>query len=79
MASSRTGTPTIIKLSRRICRIRGRLGASNLEARTSTEFAAAVALLAIACAAFELTDDQPGQIDQTGTVFLGDPDITGGV
>jgi hypothetical protein len=74
MAGSRTGTPTIIKLSRRICRLVGTWGASNLEAKTSPEFAAAVAALVIACHAFEALDDFPAQIDNTGPLSSKDPD-----
>lgn len=77
MSGSRTGTPTIIKLSRRICKLVAVWGASNLEARTTPEFAAAVAALVIACNAFEALDDFPGQIDNTGPTFGGDPDGLG--
>lgn len=63
MAGSRTGTPTIIKLARKICRLRATWGASNLAAATTAEFASAIAALAVACAAFEALDDQPAQID----------------
>jgi hypothetical protein len=77
MAGSRTGTPTIIKLARRICKLKAIWGAGNLEARTTPEFAAAVAALATACAAFEALDDFPAQIDNTGPVFAGDPDGLG--
>lgn len=65
MAGSKTGTPTIIKLARRICKLRAIWGASDLAARTTPEFAAAVAALATACAAFEALDDQPAQIDRS--------------
>lgn len=64
MAGSRTGTPSIIKLSRKICKLRATLGAANLAASTSAEFAAAVAALAVACAAFEALDNYPAQIDR---------------
>jgi hypothetical protein len=63
MAGSRSGTPTIIKLSRKICRLKNVWGAANLEAATSPEFAAAVAALVIACQAFEALDNFPAQID----------------
>lgn len=59
MAGSRSGTPTIIKLARRICKMRNLWGAADLEAKTSPEFKAAVDALAIACAAFEALDDFP--------------------
>lgn len=64
MAGSRTGTPTIIKLARKICRVRATWGASNLEASTTPEFAAAIAALAVACAAFEALDNAPAEIDR---------------
>lgn len=64
MAGSRTGTPTIIKLARKICRVRATWGAGNLEAATTPAFAAAITALAAACAAFEALDDQPAQIDR---------------
>jgi hypothetical protein len=76
MAGSKTGTPTIIKLVRRICRIKAIYGASDLAARTTTEYAAAVTALQAACAIFEALDDFPGQIDNTGPLFSGDPDGT---
>ena len=75
MAGSRTGTPTIIKLARRICKLKGIWGAQNLAARTTPEFAAAVDALQTACLAFEALDDFPGQIDNTGPSFQGDPDL----
>ena len=65
MAGSRTGTPTIIQLSRVICRVVSKLGAQDLAAKTSPEFKLAVDALVLACRAFELADDQPGQIDGT--------------
>lgn len=65
MAGSKTGTPTIIKLARRICKVRALWGASDLQAKTSPGFRAAVDALAIACAAFEALDDYPAQIDRT--------------
>jgi hypothetical protein len=64
MAGSRTGTPSIIKLSRKICKLKANFGASNLEDATTPEFAAAVDALAIACAAFEALDNFPAQIDR---------------
>jgi len=72
MAGSKTGTPTIIKLARRICKIRAIWGASDLETKTTEAFAAAVAALAVACAAFEALDDYPAQIDRTAPFGPGD-------
>lgn len=64
MAGTRSGTSTIIKLARRICKLKALWGASDLAARTSPEFAAAVAALVIACTAFEAADNFPAQIDR---------------
>lgn len=75
MAGSKTGTPTIIRLSRKICRMRSVYGASDLSAKTSPEFAAAVAALALACAAFEALDNYPAEIDETAP--FGVEDIEG--
>jgi len=63
--ASRTGTSSIISLSRHICRLVGIYGASDLAARTSTEFQAAVVALVAACTAFEALDDFPAQVDRT--------------
>jgi len=60
---SRTGTPLVIKLSRKICRVVSKYGAIDLESRTSVEFKAAVAALMLACAAFEAADNYPAEID----------------
>jgi len=74
MAGTRTGTPSIIRYARKICRLVNLYGANNLTARTTPEFAAAVTALVAACAAFEALDDLVGQIDNTGPNFTGDPD-----
>lgn len=74
MAGSRTGTPTIILLTRKICRLVALWGANDLAARTTAEFAAAVTALVAACAAYEALDDLVGQIDNTEPFFAGDPD-----
>ena len=66
MSGSKTGTGTIIRLSRRICRIVNRFGAADLALVSTPEMAAAVAALVIACEAFRLIDDFPGEIDQSG-------------
>lgn len=63
MAGSRTGSPTIIALARKICRIRAVWGAADLTAKTTSDFTAAITALALACAAFEALDEQPAQID----------------
>lgn len=66
MAGSRTGVPTIITLSRKICRVAVKLGASGLAEKTTPEFKLAIDALIVACTAFALLDDQPAQIDNTG-------------
>jgi len=75
MAGTKTGTPTIIKLSRKICKIVAVYGAGNLATVGGSEFAAAVSALVIACQAFEALDDQPGQIDSTVPIRSGE-DVT---
>lgn len=64
MAGSRTGTSSIYYLAKKICRIVGVYGASDLSSRTSAEFAAAVTALVVACHAFEALDNYPFQIDR---------------
>lgn len=65
MAGSKTGTPTVIALSRHICRVVNRYGVSDLATKGTPEFAAAITALVAACAAFEALDDYPGQIDSS--------------
>lgn len=65
MAGSRTGVPTIIALSRKICKVRTRLGGLGLEEATTPEFKLAIDGLVLACTAFELLDDFPAEIDDT--------------
>lgn len=73
MAGSRTGTPTVIKLARVICRVVTRYGVSDLAAKTTPEFKTAVNALVAACMAFEALDDQPAEIDATAP--LGPEDV----
>lgn len=61
---TRTGSASIISLTRHICRLVGTFGAGDLAARTSPEFAAAVLALVAVCNAFEAADNFPGQIDR---------------
>jgi len=75
MAGTRTGTPTIYKAARTICRMVGVYGANDLSARTTPEFAAAVAALVLACNVFAALDDYPLEIDRTPP--LGTEDISG--
>lgn len=72
MAGSKTGTPTIVKLVRKICKLVAIYGAGNLAAATTPEFAAATLTLVGACHAFEALDDQPGQIDSTVPIREGE-------
>ena len=65
MAGTKTGTPSIIRLARKICKLVAVYGAGNLATVATVEFAEAVGALVIACQAFEALDDQPGQIDAT--------------
>lgn len=64
MAGSRTGTPSIIKLARKICKLKANFGASNLRVATSADFDDAVTALTLACAAFEALDNFPAEIDR---------------
>ncbi len=77
MAGSRTGTPTILHLARKICSIVGRFGAGDLGTKVTPEFAAAVAALVLACQAFEALDDFPGQIDATSPIRSGEDVVVG--
>ena len=72
MAGTKTGTPSIIRLSRKICKIVAVYGAGNLATVATPEFAEAVAALVIACQAFEALDDQPGQVDSTLPIRSGE-------
>jgi hypothetical protein len=72
MAGSITGTPTIIRLSRKICRLVAVYGAGDLATKATPEFAAAVAALQLACAAFEALDNFPGQIDAVAPLRPGE-------
>lgn len=75
MAGSKTGTPTIIKLTRKICKMVAIWGASDLQARTTPEFKAAVDALVLACHAFEALDDYPAEIDYTAPYGPEDPPL----
>jgi len=66
MAGSRTGTSSIYYLAKKICQLVGTYGASDLGSRVSSDFAAAVAALVLACHAFEALDDHPFEVDRTG-------------
>lgn len=60
---ARTGTPSVIALARKICRLVAVYGAFDLEAKTSPAFKLAVDALVVACHAFEAADNYPGEID----------------
>lgn len=72
MAGSKTGTPTIVRLVRKICKLVAIYGAGNLASATTAEFATATLALVAACHAFEALDDQPGQIDSTEPIREGE-------
>lgn len=72
MPARRTGSSTIIKLARHICRIVAIQGAFDLSSRATPEFAAAVNALVVACRAFEALDDYPGEIDRTAPIRSGE-------
>lgn len=74
---ARTGTASILKNARKICKLVNIYGAIDLASRTSEEFAAAVTALVAACTVLEGLDDLLGQIDNTGPMFAGDPDGLG--
>ena len=66
MAGSKTGSPLIIKLVRKICKTVAVYGASDLASKTSDAYKAAVLALVAACAVFEAADNEPAQIDRLG-------------
>jgi hypothetical protein len=72
MAGSKTGTSTIYHLAKKICKMVAVYGATDLAARTSTEFAAAVAALVLACHAFDALDNFPFQIDRVAPAGVED-------
>jgi hypothetical protein len=61
---ARTGSSSIIALTRKVCKLVAVYGASDLQSRTTPAFAAAVNALVAACTAFELLDDVPAEIDR---------------
>ena len=62
---ARTGVPTVIALTRRICYYVGRYGVSGLATATTPEFATALFALVAACTAWAALDDHPAEIDRT--------------
>lgn len=76
MARSVNGVSTILAASRVICKMVKRFGVIPLASRTSGEFAAAVAALAIACDVLDQIDDFVNVIDRTaGGSGVNDEDI----
>lgn len=72
MAGSKTGSPTIIALTRKICKMVAVYGAGDLGTKATPEFRTAVLALVAACQAFEALDDFPGQIDATAPIRPGE-------
>jgi len=72
MSGSKTGTPTIIKAARKICKMVAVYGAGDLASVASDEFRTAVLALVVACQALELLDDQPFEIDSTEPIRAGE-------
>ena len=69
---AKTGTATIVKLARKICKMRAIYGAADLASKTSSDFAAAVGVLITACQLLESLDDQPFEIDNTAPIRAGE-------
>ncbi len=61
---ARTGSASIIALVRKICKLVAVYGATDLSAKTTPAFQAAVLALVAACNAFTALDDTPAQIDR---------------
>lgn len=72
MAGSKTGSGSVIRLTRKICKLVAVYGAGDLATKASPEFAAAISALVTACMAFEALDDQPGEIDSTLPIRAGE-------
>lgn len=72
MAGTRTGTSTVYYLAKKICKMVNLYGASDLSARTSSDFAAAVDALVLACRAFEALDNYPFQVDRVSPAGVED-------
>jgi len=61
--AGRSGVPSIIRLSRRICKLYKGRALALLPTITSEAFVAAIVALVAACEAFEALDDYPFEID----------------
>lgn len=60
------GVPTLLRLTRLICRAAGKFGTAGFAASTTPELATALDVLVTACHVFELLDDNPYERDTTG-------------
>lgn len=65
MAGSKTGTASIWQASRKIARLKGKYGASDMTARLSSEFTDCVDALIACTIALLATDDHVLQIEHT--------------
>jgi len=72
MGGTITGTPTIIRLARKICKMVAVYGAGDLGTVATEEFRLAVLALVVACQALDLLDDQPFEIDATEPIRSGE-------
>jgi hypothetical protein len=72
MAGSKTGSGSVIRLSRKICKLVAIYGVGDLSTKATPAFSTAIAALVAACMAFEALDDQPGQIDSTEPIRAGE-------
>jgi hypothetical protein len=72
MAGQMTGSSTVIKLVRKICRLVAIYGVGDLQTRATPEFKTAVLALVAVCSAFEALDDFPGQVDATPPLRVGE-------
>jgi hypothetical protein len=72
MAGTVTGSSTVIKLVRKICKLVAVYGVNDLQTRATPEFKTAVLALVAACSAFEALDDFPGQVDATPPLRVGE-------
>lgn len=73
MAGSKTGTWSIVQLSRKIADLVQTYGAADLEARTNTNFAVCIHDLVVCVVTLALTDDYLLQKDRTAPAGPEDP------
>jgi len=72
MAGTVTGSSSIIKLVRKICKLVTVYGAGDLQTRATPEFKTAVLALVAACTAFEALDNFPGEVDAVAPIRVGE-------